>query len=264
MASKKYFNNPELSDIKIKFGDNEIFAHRYELCKRSGYFEKLLTGESVLKDAKEITLDGDGDGNDALMAMLRHAYGLPYLPLTVADNELFPHVRVYIVAEKYGMYDLPCAVYERISKSLLGAEWKRFSSDLSDSLSALFSETPVGEDWLQPELVKICVDNMATWDDYDFGRVLKQTPDLATALFSRLGQIIGGAVKAFACPCCFEERLEDSAAADLKRDDQYCGDCGANCKAKFDDDATWLGRFRAACFMPKQRREEDRMQDDSE
>jgi hypothetical protein len=41
---KAYFNDPTLSDLRIRLGDRTIHVHRIVLCRRSVYFEKLILG----------------------------------------------------------------------------------------------------------------------------------------------------------------------------------------------------------------------------
>ncbi|OQN96486.1 hypothetical protein B0A48_17059 [Cryoendolithus antarcticus] len=43
--TKPYFDDEELSDVKIRFVDEEIFAQRIILCRGSAYFGELLTGD---------------------------------------------------------------------------------------------------------------------------------------------------------------------------------------------------------------------------
>lgn len=41
-----YFNDPEYSDLTIKFGDQEIYAHRRIISKKSERFHSLLRNDS--------------------------------------------------------------------------------------------------------------------------------------------------------------------------------------------------------------------------
>jgi hypothetical protein len=42
--SKSFFNDPELSDLTIRFSGETIYVHQIILCRRSKYFRKLLLG----------------------------------------------------------------------------------------------------------------------------------------------------------------------------------------------------------------------------
>jgi hypothetical protein len=45
-SSKRSFNNPPPSDLKLKLGGKTLHVHRIVLCRKSGYFNSLLTGRS--------------------------------------------------------------------------------------------------------------------------------------------------------------------------------------------------------------------------
>lgn len=42
---KDYFDNPAFSDLTIRLSDRVVHVHRIVLCRRSEYFETLLTKE---------------------------------------------------------------------------------------------------------------------------------------------------------------------------------------------------------------------------
>lgn len=41
---KDYFNDPTFSDLTIRLSDRTVKVHRIVLCRKSEYFDKLLTG----------------------------------------------------------------------------------------------------------------------------------------------------------------------------------------------------------------------------
>ncbi|KAK6431061.1 BTB/POZ domain-containing protein 17 [Oleoguttula sp. CCFEE 5521] len=94
-----YFNDQELSDIKIKFGDQEIFAHRYVLCRKPAYFRTMLTGEFAQEKGKP-TIELHENHPASVLAMLRFIYGLPYMLPTEGEVEecaWLPHARVHVL-----------------------------------------------------------------------------------------------------------------------------------------------------------------------
>ncbi|KAK6438509.1 hypothetical protein LTR95_005293 [Oleoguttula sp. CCFEE 5521] len=221
----RFFNCIELSDIKIKFGSKEIFAHRYVLCLNSEYFRKLLMAGFAETEKKEITLIGDDEG--AVVAMLRYLYGLPYLPANEAEVSLLPHAQVYVVAEKYGLPDLQAAIFERVNVggvSPWGIGWSSFNSDLGDSLRVVFTQTPATDNLLRPALANLCAVRLHSWSSGEtsvvFRSLLMDAPDLAIDVLSKMGQSLGGTIKVFTCPFCQCQRvggtLVDSSDKELR------------------------------------------------
>jgi hypothetical protein len=41
---KDYFDDPTLSDLTIRLSDRTVHVHRIVLCRKSEYFNSLLTG----------------------------------------------------------------------------------------------------------------------------------------------------------------------------------------------------------------------------
>jgi hypothetical protein len=49
---RSYFDDPALSDLKIKLSDRTLHAHRVVLCRASEYFTSLLDGKfQVIRSA---------------------------------------------------------------------------------------------------------------------------------------------------------------------------------------------------------------------
>ncbi|THY79252.1 hypothetical protein D6C86_00210, partial [Aureobasidium pullulans] len=104
---RSFFDDENLSDVIIKFGEKRIFAHRVILARGSVWFEKALLGDFSEANKKVIELHDD-TVPDASMAMFKHLYGMRY------DKQEYPrcdeelpefHLDVFILGDKY---DVPC------------------------------------------------------------------------------------------------------------------------------------------------------------
>jgi hypothetical protein len=126
---KLRFNDPTLSDITIKVGDKVVHLHRIVLIRGSEYFSKCLAKDKfkvrllILSPGLALTLRQEGglkeiklqeDDPEALMAILRHLYGLPY-SADLADwddgTSPLPHAMVYTTADKYQITSLKIDSY---------------------------------------------------------------------------------------------------------------------------------------------------------
>ncbi|KEQ74592.1 hypothetical protein M436DRAFT_44458, partial [Aureobasidium namibiae CBS 147.97] len=125
------FDDQTLSDIKIKVGYQEYFAHKYVLVERSIWFRKALLGE--FKESKQDTIDlGNDDEPAALVAMLKFCYDGVYCirPCSPDTDIADQHLAMYRLADLYDMPDLRGYA----------------CSELLDSLS------PFGESWQEIEV----------------------------------------------------------------------------------------------------------------
>ncbi|KAK6429105.1 hypothetical protein LTR95_014747 [Oleoguttula sp. CCFEE 5521] len=229
-----YFNNEELSDIRIRFGVKEIFAHRYVLCRNSIYFRTLLTGAFAEKGKDVIELKDDH--SPSVSAMLRHIYGLCYRPPIEAEvkngaGALLPYARVYVVAEKYGAEDLKAAMTNRLSSGgmFYSGDWTEYCEDIDASIRLIFSHTPTADKRFRPALISICAANMQSWgcedSREDFERLLAETPDFATAVIMQLSQTLGTTVQIYTCPNCGHRRTEDTCTNTFAAALKQCPEC---------------------------------------
>ncbi|KAG9660044.1 hypothetical protein KCU64_g3461, partial [Aureobasidium melanogenum] len=107
-GKRTFFNDEQFSDIIVKFGDKQIFAHRVTLAVGSVWFEKALCGNFSEANKKVIELHDDASF-DAIMAMLRHLYGLRYLEQELELDErriLGFHLTVFMLGDKYDIKTL--------------------------------------------------------------------------------------------------------------------------------------------------------------
>ncbi|KAG9660094.1 hypothetical protein KCU95_g7946, partial [Aureobasidium melanogenum] len=96
-----FFSDKTLSDVMVKFGDQEIFAHRLILVKSSIWFEKALLGEF-----KAMIDIGDDDDPAAVTAMLRFFYDGTYRLDGLDGNPADQHLTMYRLGDLYDAPDL--------------------------------------------------------------------------------------------------------------------------------------------------------------
>ncbi|KAI4746712.1 hypothetical protein E4T50_02976 [Aureobasidium sp. EXF-12298] len=117
-----FFNDPLLSDIKIKIGNQEYFAHKLILVARSVWFVKALLGEFKVnkKESKQDVVDlGDDDDPDALVTMLKFCYYDYYdiSPCEDGNESTDQHLAMYRLGD---IYDIPELRREASRKLVLG------------------------------------------------------------------------------------------------------------------------------------------------
>ncbi|KAH0349641.1 hypothetical protein KCU83_g5408, partial [Aureobasidium melanogenum] len=121
-GKRTFFNDEQFSDIIVKFGDKQIFVHRVTLAMGSVWFEKALCGNfSVLEANKKVIELHDDASSDAIMAMLRHLYGLRYLEQELElDERRIPgfHLTVFMLGDKYDIKTLRSDAAELFGDSL--------------------------------------------------------------------------------------------------------------------------------------------------
>ncbi|KAF1835599.1 hypothetical protein BDW02DRAFT_578695 [Decorospora gaudefroyi] len=108
-----FFNNPNLSDVKIRQVSNgkarEYYAHKAVLCMGSGYFVNAFTGG--FKEATENTMELHNDDPEIFEFILKFMYTGVYDEEEVdmlasghdEDKRVTMPIRIYAVADKYDM-----------------------------------------------------------------------------------------------------------------------------------------------------------------
>lgn len=109
----------------IKFGDNQVFAHKVILARGSLWFDRALAGSfsvdfpflniqqtsltSVQEANKKVVELHDDANPDAIMAMLKHLYGSDYKKQDWVEHEahnIEVHLSVFILGDKYDISSL--------------------------------------------------------------------------------------------------------------------------------------------------------------
>ncbi|KAI4752799.1 hypothetical protein E4T51_14051 [Aureobasidium sp. EXF-12344] len=132
-----FFSDKTLSDVIVKFGNQEIFAHRLILVKSSVWFEKALLGE--FKESKQTVIDiGDDDDPIAVTAMLRFFYEGNYCLDDFDGKSANQHLTMYRLVDLYDAPDLRKAASRHLINS-----FRAFSPGWNDSDQHLIADRVV-------------------------------------------------------------------------------------------------------------------------
>ncbi|KAH0009360.1 hypothetical protein KCU78_g10766, partial [Aureobasidium melanogenum] len=118
---RTFFNDDQFSDVVIKFGDQQIFAHKVMLASGSVWFEKALCGNFSEANKKVIELHDEDASPDTIMAMLKHLYGSTYGKQEIqVESRQVPgfHLAVFTLGDKYDIETLRSDAAERFERSL--------------------------------------------------------------------------------------------------------------------------------------------------
>ncbi|GAB7324721.1 hypothetical protein MBLNU13_g08580t1 [Cladosporium sp. NU13] len=194
---KAFLDDPTLSDVTIRLSDRSLYAHHIVLCHGSEYFAKMLTGRFQESSSKEIELHGDDP--DAIFALLRFLYGLPYDAEANSKwlTSLTPHAQVYVVADKYQLEPLKEAIAENMRKVITARAYThkmgflrycdsfKNYDDFFGALQIILEITTTRDTYARKVLVDFIIQNI------DFFRkqgellsLFKHHPDLAVELIS--------------------------------------------------------------------------------
>ena len=94
------FNKPELSDIKLKVGDQTFYAHRLILCSGSEVFAKMLGSNWLESKKKELTLQED---EDCVKVFDRFLFFFYSGSIVISDSYVIP---LFMLADKYNVTTL--------------------------------------------------------------------------------------------------------------------------------------------------------------
>ncbi|KAH0031799.1 hypothetical protein KCU78_g2708, partial [Aureobasidium melanogenum] len=116
------YNNPKDSDIILKCGNHQFYAHRAILRMWSPFFQRSLKSGFPVAKSAIFNIDQD-DPNDYkyFAAMLKHIYGMPFGDHDMNNPYDFDFcsvlmeniIRVYMMADKY---DIPAVRNAAISE----------------------------------------------------------------------------------------------------------------------------------------------------
>ncbi|KAI5265944.1 hypothetical protein E4T47_08397 [Aureobasidium subglaciale] len=140
-ADPEIYNNRDDSDIIIKFGDQQIFAHRVVLRMWSPFFKRSLSSKFAVATNSVFDLGGEDDP-DHVKAMLMHMYGLRYSehPLNPSKQagEVKPlgdRIGLFMVADKYDCPSMRVAIITLIQQTR--TKWNfSFSSEVNAKVTS--------------------------------------------------------------------------------------------------------------------------------
>ncbi|KAG9522879.1 hypothetical protein KCU89_g6531, partial [Aureobasidium melanogenum] len=115
-GDRSLFNNKFLSDVTLKVGGQQLSCHKVVLARKSEYFFRAFSSQFPVASSNEVDL-GDDEDAEAIRAMIRHMYDLPYDKMlqenTVdgsavysTNKDLLFHIAVFTAADKYDVASL--------------------------------------------------------------------------------------------------------------------------------------------------------------
>lgn len=214
---RAFLDDPTYSDVTIRLGNRIVYAHRAVLCRGSKYFTSLLNGRFQVRQmpttppheasqtdfeqqeatSKEIELRGD-DPN-AMLALLRFLYGLPYDAEAngkwVSSLEL--HASVYVVANKYQLGPLQEAVAKNMRKIITSKTYTnkvgylqhcdtfKNSDDFFGALEVILEVTTTGDTLARKVLLDFLIQNIDFFrKQKEFQSLIADRPELAVELIT--------------------------------------------------------------------------------
>ncbi|XP_063958253.1 BTB/POZ domain-containing protein 17-like isoform X1 [Lytechinus pictus] len=96
----RFYNNPQLSDIKLKVGFEEFNAHKLVLVRCSEVFERMFSADWSGKNKKEIELVEEPECTEVFPAFLKFLYSC-HIVLTIENT-----LPILMLADKYNVCDL--------------------------------------------------------------------------------------------------------------------------------------------------------------
>ncbi|KAG9598890.1 hypothetical protein KCU77_g6244, partial [Aureobasidium melanogenum] len=144
------YNNNTLSDITTKFNGRQVSAHKAILAQKSAYSMTTFTGQFPVATSEEVDL-GDDDDPEAIHAMLRYIYDMPYAHQitgsSTLEEDLIFCLNVFIVADKYDVAGLRRKVVPDFRLHLLARKPEYFFRAFSSQFSvASCNEVDLGDD----------------------------------------------------------------------------------------------------------------------
>ncbi|CAK9303723.1 unnamed protein product [Gordionus sp. m RMFG-2023] len=100
LEQAKFFNNPWLSDILIRVGEEKFYAHKLILVRASEVFERMLSDEWNDSPEKELILIEEKECINVFTKFLRYLYGC-HIILNAEDA-----LPILVLADKYNVTDL--------------------------------------------------------------------------------------------------------------------------------------------------------------
>ncbi|KEQ59185.1 uncharacterized protein M437DRAFT_78327 [Aureobasidium melanogenum CBS 110374] len=118
---RTFFNDEQFPDVIVKFGNQQIFAHKVMLASGSVWFEKALCGSFSVSFATIHEISNASP--NAIMAMLKHLYGTTYKKQEIQINDWsYPefHLTVFMLGDKYDIRSLRKEAAEQFNEFLAG------------------------------------------------------------------------------------------------------------------------------------------------
>ncbi|KAG9652276.1 hypothetical protein KCU95_g5253, partial [Aureobasidium melanogenum] len=194
-GDESLYDSETLSDVLIQFGrQQQLRGHKAVLARKCKYFYKAFSGQFSVASSKVIEL-GDDEDPEAIKAMIRHIYDLPYDQMlegsTVdgvtnynTNQDLLFHIDVFTAADKYDVASLRPLVVKKF-KDLM--EIWRSSPKFATSIQKLMGPSAghLADDTLQAAAVEFCAKNLRTLIHVgDFVNIIQEEEPFAGRLLA--------------------------------------------------------------------------------
>ncbi|KAH0288794.1 hypothetical protein KCU62_g4947, partial [Aureobasidium sp. EXF-3399] len=185
-SDRSLFDNKFLSDVTIKFGGQQLSCHKVVLARKSEYFYRAFSSQFSVAWSNEVDL-GDDEDLEAIRAMFRHMYDLPYVQMleentvddTLADDtddglpfcrrlftdtdstneDLLFHIGIFTAADKYDVATLRPLVVKKF-KALMETNWESESFATSIQKFTGPSAGHLADNTLQTAAAAFCAEKL--------------------------------------------------------------------------------------------------------
>ncbi|KAG9524724.1 hypothetical protein KCV07_g1658, partial [Aureobasidium melanogenum] len=168
-GDRSLLNNEFLSDVTLKFGGQQLSCHKVVLARKSEYFFRAFSSQFSVASSNEVDL-GDNEDAEAIRAMIRHIYDLPYdqmLDVNSVDDsaaystneDLLFHIAVFTAADKYDVASLRPLVVKKF-EDLMETNWE--SESFATSIQKLTGPSAghLADNTLQAAAAAFCAKNL--------------------------------------------------------------------------------------------------------
>lgn len=214
---RAFLDDPTLSDVTIRLGNRLVYAHRNVLCRGSKYFTSLLNGrfqvskmpatppheapqtDSEQQESASREIELRGDDPNAMMALLRFLYGLPYDAEANGKwvSSLDLHASVYVVANKYQLSPLQEAVAKNMRRIITSKTYThkagylrhcdtfKNSDDFFGALEVILEVTTTSDNLARKVMLDFLIQNIDFFrKQTEFVSLITDRPELAVELIS--------------------------------------------------------------------------------
>ncbi|KAI0997271.1 hypothetical protein K3495_g10914 [Podosphaera aphanis] len=173
------FDNPLYSNVNIKLAEVVVHAHNVVLSSRSKYFrEKLQLTETATPSDSQAKIIECLDGSSAAhWRVFEYIYTGNYSEQLVKpelkdDVELLKHVRVYRLAENFGMEDLKGFAAKKFEAQLKGLPHlsKDTIPQYAECVREIFATTKQPDNALRKAVVIVAISHSSTLQSPKLGK----------------------------------------------------------------------------------------------
>lgn len=207
------FNNSEDSDVLLRCGDREIFAHRAFLRAWSPFFSRSFSSKFSVARSPIFVIDPHDSGDyEALCAVLKHIYGMPltehpdnnFMDSIERQDRFGFYVKIYTVADKYDFPSVRLAVIDNLREHSNNGELnEQVFPSMAEQIADLCGPNApqLADPALRNFLFEWIIEHIDyVIDNYIFSGKLEEglllDPELTTRLVFRLGAQIRDMVRA--------------------------------------------------------------------